>query len=208
MKLTIHIASAAVSLTLIAAALPGAALAKSAAPFEDAGAKGNPAVQTTAKDAPKVQGWQSGEGEMSDEDCQGFADQIQGAIDAGIEDLETNDVEGALASLDFGESIESLANESGCVISYPEKTNTPGAGAHAEQPDSKGGVAAQDQGSDTSGDDKDTACVQTNNAVNEVLDAAGAAFDANDMEWGFALLDLVDAMETDAAAEGCTIKYT
>ena len=69
-------------------------------------------------------------------------------------------------------------------------------------------VIAQDGGGDTGGESDDSACVQSNNTANEVLDAAGAAFEENDMEYGFALLDLVDAIEADAAAEGCTIKYT
>ena len=70
-------------------------------------------------------------------------------------------------------------------------------------------VIAQDGGGDTGGGESDdSACVQSNNTANEVLDAAGAAFEENDMEFGFALLDLVDAIEADAAAEGCTIRYT
>lgn len=209
MSFTTRFASVTIGLTVIAAALPGAAFAKDAAPFESTGATSPaPVVQTTAKDAPKVQGWQSGAGEMSDEDCQGFADQIQGAIDAGIEDLETNDVEGALASLDFGESIESLANESGCVISYPEKTATPGTKTDTTAPARGFGTSFKVEGWQTGeGGISDQSCQNFADRIGEQLDAASEDVADGDLESMENHLQGAEAWESMATDYGCAIKY-
>jgi hypothetical protein len=154
---------------------------------------------------PKVEGWSTNPNDFSDEDCQGFADQIQGSIDQGIENLENNDIDGAVANMDSAESIESLAGEMGCVISYPEKATNPDSKGANFGDDKYVGVAAQDQGNDT---DEDTNCEQSNFAANEIMDHAGDAFAENNIELGFDLIELAEGIEADANAEGCEIKYT
>lgn len=199
--------ASAMSLTLLAAALPSAALAKDAA-VTDSDAMypdgGNVVVAQDSGKGPKIEGWQTGAGDMSDEDCQGIADQIETAINDAIDNVESNDIDGALANLEVADGMEDLGNTMGCAINYAARY----AGDKGSADATPGVVViAQDGGGDTGGD-KDTSCAQANNTANEILDIAGDAFAANDMETGFAMLDLVDAVEADAAAEGCTIKYT
>ena len=204
------VSSFAFSAALIAAALPTAALAKGAAETGLPAPDGMVVVaQDSGTDKPQVEGWSTNPNDFSDEDCQGFADQIETSIGDALDNLDANDLEGMFANLDSADAMEGLANEMGCVISYPEKSTAEGKGADEGAAETDGiDVIAQDSGSDGGRESGDTACAQSNTAANEVLDAAGAAFDANDIEYGFALLDLADSIEADAAAEGCTIKYT
>ena len=206
------VSSFAVSAALVAAALPTAAFAKGALPGAEMPSS-EPVIIVVAQDngtkKPQVEGWSTNPDDFSNEDCQGFADQIETSIGDALDNLDSNDLDGMFANLDSADATEDLATTMGCAINYIEKSAASGASAEAAGADTKGvDAVAQDSGSDSDDSDSETACVHSNNAANEVLDAAGEAFSANDIEWGFALLDVVDALEADAAAEGCTIKYT
>ncbi len=208
MTITIRLASATVGLAIFAAALPGAALAQTAAPFESTGTpKAGPIDYTAAKDAPKAQGWQTGAGEMSDEDCQGFADQIQDAIDAGIKDLDSNDIDGAIAEMDLIDSLDSLAGEMGCAISYPQKTAAPGK-SHIVLPAGAVGASFKVEGWQTGGGSiSDQSCQNFADRIGEQLDAASEDADAGDLESMENHLQGAEAWESMATDYGCAIKY-
>lgn len=207
MKLTIHLAASAAGLALFAAALPGAVLAKPSVQTDGASsATRGPVVQTTAKDATKVQGWQTGAGEMSDEDCQGFADQIQEAIDSAIDDADSNDISGVLANLDLADSLDSLANEMGCAISYPAKAKVPGKSEPA--PATAPGISIKVEGWQT-GDGPLTEgdCEKLANNISQELDWASQDLESGDLDQMFYDLSRAEQMEDQALDGGCALSY-
>ena len=80
-------------------------------------------VKTSAQDTgtskPKTEGWQTGAGDMSDADCQGFANQIEEANHAAGEDFDSGDFESGFSNLELGENLEDVATSMGCAIKYP-----------------------------------------------------------------------------------------
>lgn len=113
--------SSAMSLALLAAALPGAALARGVV---------NPETQPTfvgvvvvaqdsGTDKPKAEGWQTGGGEMSDADCQAHADRASEYLNEANTNGESGDFMQALYDLDMADMYEGAALDGGCVISYP-----------------------------------------------------------------------------------------
>ena len=116
--------STAVGLSLLALAVPGTAFAKTGATADSvapaATIRGIIVVaQDTGADKPKVEGWQTGAGDMAGADCQGLADQIDEAINTAIDSAHAGDMDSMFANLEFAEAVDSLAGESGCAISYP-----------------------------------------------------------------------------------------
>ena len=202
-----RLASAAIGLALITAALPGAAFAKTSVQSGAADpTKEGPFAQTFAKDSTKVQGF-STDGEMSDEDCQGFADQIQDAIDTAIDDADSNDIGGMLANLDVADSLDGLANEMGCAITYPTKTAAPTKSA-ARVPAAGSGASFKVEGWST-GDGPLTEgdCETLANSISQELDWAGQDLESGDLDQMFYDLGRAELMEDQALDGGCALSY-
>jgi hypothetical protein len=123
-KLSIHLAASAAGLALLAAALPAAAFAKGpgalAASTSQLTVKApGVSAQDTGADKPKVEGWQTGAGEISDQSCQNFADRIDEELDAAGEDADNGDYEGMNHHFENADAWESMATDFGCAIKYP-----------------------------------------------------------------------------------------
>jgi hypothetical protein len=123
-KLSIHLAASAAGLALLAAALPAGAFAKSpgvpAAPTAQLAVKPPVVIaQDAGADKPKVEGWQTGAGEISDQSCQNFADRIDEELDAAGEDADNGDYEGMNHHFENADAWESMATDFGCAIKYP-----------------------------------------------------------------------------------------
>lgn len=199
--------TAAVSLVLVAAALPSVALAKDA-PAGESDTK-YPADVVVAQDSskgPKVEGWQTGAGDMSDEDCQGFADQIETAVNDAIDNAESNDIDGMLANLDFADSTEDLANTMGCAINYQAKSAGDKGSFDAES--IKAGTSMKIQGWQTGGGSaSDEVCQGYADGVQEAIDDAQTDFEEGDPEAGENHLQLAEVIEDAALNRGCAISY-
>lgn len=199
------LASATIGLALFAAALPGAALAKPSVPSEAATTKPGPVIQTS-KDATKAQGF-STDGEMSDEDCQGFADQIQEAIDTAIDDADSNDIGGMLASLDVADSLDGLANEMGCAITYPTKAKAPTRSSASVLSAGFGASFKVEGWSTGEGDMTEADCETLANNISQELDWASQDLESGDLDQMFYDLSRAEEMEDQALDGGCALSY-
>lgn len=204
------ITSTVAGVTLFALALPTAALAKGAAlPDQTAHMPGVTVVaQDSGPDKPQVEGWSTNPDDFSDEDCQGFADQIETSIGDALDNLDSNDLEGVFANLDSADGMEDLANEMGCAINYIEKA-APGGGKGASSPEPKEPIAtAKVEGWQTGdGGASDAKCQGYADTIQEALDDGAEQLENGDVEGALNNLDLADAVEDAALNQGCAISY-